>query len=275
MKRFTLAIAALGLLSGAALAQGPGGFGGPPQGGFQGGPGGGRQGGGGRGMGMGMRQVSAASLSLRTLLTYLSLSDAQAVKIALIKEDNQQTQRPGGPGGFGGPGGPGGPGGFQGGPQGGGFSGGPPQGGEFPGGPPQQGDAQQGFGGRGPGGGRGMQGGRPGGMTQVDDTKVVNAIKAVLSDTQKTKLNQLVKAGQALAQSGIRPESLAKLKLTETQLAALSRGEAADSILSESQVSIADEFRMPQFGGGPGGPGGFPGGPPPEGGFGGPPPGSN
>ena len=117
--RFSLTLGAMLLLSGAALAQGPeGGFGGPPPGGFgggqQGGFGGGPQGGGfggGRGGqrgggpgGMMMnRPVTAASLSLRTMLTYLDLSDAQAIKIALAKEDAMESMR--GPMG-GGPGGP-------------------------------------------------------------------------------------------------------------------------------------------------------------------------
>ena len=114
--RFTLTLGAMLLLSGAALAQGPegpqGGFGqggpGGQGGGFPGGPGGGRGGfGGGPGGMMGNRAVTAASLSLRTLLTYLDLTDAQAVKIALAKEDAMESMR--GPGGFGGQrGGPGG-----------------------------------------------------------------------------------------------------------------------------------------------------------------------
>lgn len=108
--RFSLTLGAMLLLSGAALAQGPeGGFGGPPPGGFgggqQGGFGGGRGGqrGGGPGGMMINRPVTAASLSLRTMLTYLDLSDAQAVKIALAKEDAMEAMR--GPMG-GGPGGP-------------------------------------------------------------------------------------------------------------------------------------------------------------------------
>ena len=96
--RFSLTLGAMLLLSGAALAQGPeGGFGGPPPGGF----GGGQRGGGPGGMMMN-RTVTAASLSLRTMLTYLDLSDAQAVKIALAKEDAMESMRGpmgGGPGG--------------------------------------------------------------------------------------------------------------------------------------------------------------------------------
>jgi hypothetical protein len=41
------------------------------------------------------RAVSAATLSLRTLLGALALTDAQAVKIALAKEDALEGQRPG------------------------------------------------------------------------------------------------------------------------------------------------------------------------------------
>ena len=116
MNRLALTVLAL-MVGGAALAQPPqGGFGGPGgqggqgggrggfgggQGGFPGGGGfGGGQGGPGGMMGMmggmmGMnREVSAVSIPLRVMALYLNLTDAQAGKIALIREDMQDAARP-------------------------------------------------------------------------------------------------------------------------------------------------------------------------------------
>jgi Spy/CpxP family protein refolding chaperone len=102
MKRCLISAVVL-LLSSVAMAQPPdfGGPGGPPpgQGGFggQGGPGRGqgRPGQGGFGGQMGMpRVVSAASVSLRALVAYLTLSDGQIGKIALIREDMMEAMRP-------------------------------------------------------------------------------------------------------------------------------------------------------------------------------------
>ena len=102
MNRLALTIVAL-MVGGAALAQPPqGGFGGQGgpggQGGF-GGQGGGRGGGFPGGMtggpsGMMNREVSAANIGLRILASYLNLNEAQVGKIALIREEAQDTMRP-------------------------------------------------------------------------------------------------------------------------------------------------------------------------------------
>ena len=214
---------------------GPGGFGG---GGFQGGPGGFQ---GGR-MGM-LRTVSAASLPLRVMVSYLGLTDAQTGKIALVREDMQDAMRP--------------------------------QMGQRPGQPQGQprGDSQgqQPQGRQGNQRSQGNQGnqGNPQAMQaamQVAEKKATTEINAVLSDDQKTKLATLVKAIKALQDGGIRPDAALKLKLTEEQLAKLAGGTAVEEVLTTEQQNIAENYRMPAggFGGGPGGPGG-------PGGFGGPP----
>lgn len=206
MNRYALT-AALLLTGGAAMAQGPEGFGGPPPGAF-GGPGGRRE--------RAPRAVTAASIPLRTLASYLSLTDAQTGKIALIREEAQEALRPA---------------------------------------MPRQREA-----------GSGADSGR-----QAAETKASREIKAVLNESQRTRLTALMKAIQTLQSAGVRPDAVTKLQLTDEQLAGLAAGRGVDEVLNERQIEIAQSYRVPPFGG----PGGFPGGPPPEGfgGPGGPPPG--
>jgi P pilus assembly/Cpx signaling pathway, periplasmic inhibitor/zinc-resistance associated protein len=240
-------------VSGAALAQGPGGPPPFPPGGGPGGPGFGPGGPGGR-MG-GPRAVTVATMPLEVLETYLGLSSDQANRIEKIVEKmRSQMPRPPQPGGPGGPGG---------------------QGGERPQ-PPSREE---------------MEAQRT--KMQVAEKAASKEIEAVLTAGQKAKLPPLMKAFGALRTERISPNGIAQMKLTEAQLAKLAalgerpeRGKVA-SILTAEQKEIADLNRQ-QFGpGGPGGPGfgpggpggrggrgggGFPGGPPPPGGEGFPPP---
>jgi hypothetical protein len=216
-----------------------GGFGGPGQGGFRGGPGG--------MMGMGARTVSAATIPLRVLATYLNLSDAQAGKIALAREEMQDAMRPTPPQRRNGNGGNGG---NSGGAPNAYNPGGPGGGGQ----PPQFEEMQARF--------------------QAAEKKTSNAIKAALSEDQQAKLSLLVKALQQLQNEGIRPDAALKLLLTGDQVSKLAGGRKAESVLTPEQMEVADAYRMPQgpggFGG-PGGGGGFQGGPGGGGrGFGGP-----
>lgn len=204
MKRFALTAAAL-LVTSVAMAQGNGGFGGQ-QGGF---PGGGQRGGfpGGPGgpMGMPNREVNAISVPLRALTGYLSLSESQVAKIALLREDAMEAMRPQ---------------------------------------PGQQ-----------------RQRNSNTSSSNTAERKVISEITALLSDSQRSRLNTLVKALKGLQEEGIRPDALTKLQLTDDQLAKLAAGRALESFLTSEQQKIAQSYQMPQ-----GGPGGFPGGP------GGPPP---
>lgn len=215
MKRFALTAAAL-LLTSVAMAQGPGGFGGQQggfpgggqRGGFPGGPGGqgGFPGGPGGPMGMPNREVSAVSVPLRALTSYLSLSESQTAKIALLREDAMEAMRP------------------------------------------QPGQQRQ-------------RNANPSNNSAAE-RKVVSEITALLSESQRSRLNTLIKALKSLQEEGIRPDALTKLQLTDDQLAKLAAGRAVESVLTSEQQKIAQSYQMPQ-----GGPGGFPGGP------GGPPPG--
>jgi hypothetical protein len=214
---------------------------GPPPGGgqgFRGGPPGGPQGmRGGPGMMMGGPRI----LMRPDVQKELKITDDQRQKLADLMPPGPGAfeGRPGGPpGGFGGgPGGP--PGGFGGGPGGpppGGFGGGqggpggPPPGGQGgPGGPPPPGGqggfgggagGQGGFGG-GPGGQGGFGGGQggpggfggpgPGQMRQME-----KKIKAILSESQYTRYQQLSLQQQG-AMAIMRPDISQKLGITDDQ----------------------------------------------------------
>ena len=183
--------------------------------------------------GMMNREVSAANIGLRILASYLNLNEAQVGKIALIREEAQDTMRP-----------------QMRRPQRGSNA-------EGEGGPPDfQAMMQE------------MQA-----SMQKAERKATTDTTALLSEAQSSRLKLLVKALKGLQDSGIRPEAALKLQLTEEQLTKLAQGRKPESVLSTEQQTIAQSFQAPMgrggFGG-PGGPGGggFPGGPPP-GGFGG------
>lgn len=237
MKRFVLTAVAL-LVGSVAMAQGqggppqggPGGFGGQGGGFGPGGPGGGFPGGpGGPGGMMGMpREISAASIPLRALSLYLNLSDTQTAKIALIREDMQEAMRPQ----------------MQ---------------------QPQRRQAQ-----RDPNADpsqpqQARRGNNNNPSFQVAERKATTETTALLSESQRSRLNVLVKALKGLQEAGIRPDAASKLQLSDDQLSKLASGRALENVLSTEQQQVAQSYQMPQ--GGPGGPGGFPGGP------GGPPPG--
>lgn len=255
MNRLALTFVAL-MVGGAALAQPPqGGFGGQggpgeqggfggrggrggfggPGGGFGGGfPGGGGFGGPGGMMGgmMGMnRELSATNLPLRIMALYLSLSDAQSGKIALIREEMQDAMRP-----------------------------------QMPQRRPQQdpnGDPNA------QGGGRpDMQAMMQEMQTAIAkaERKATTDTDAALSDAQRTRLKLLIKALKGLQDSGIRPEASLKLMLSADQLTKLAQGSKPESVFSTEQQTIAKDYTMPQGRGGFGGPGGQGG---PGGGFGG------
>lgn len=220
MKRFALTAAAL-LLTSVAMAQGPGGFGGQQggfpgggqrsgfpggqQGGFPGGPGGPGGGFPGGPMGMPNREISASSLPLRVMATYLSLTDTQLGKIALLREDAMEAMRP------------------------------------------QPGQQRQ-------------RNTNPSNNSAAE-RKATSEITALLNESQRSRLNLLVKALKGLQEDGVRPDAAVKLQLTDDQLSKLAAGRASESVLTSEQQKIAQSYQMPQ--GGPGGPGG----PPP--GFGG------
>jgi LTXXQ motif family protein len=251
MNRLALTIVAL-MVGGAALAQPPqGGFGGQGgpggqgggrggfgggQGGFGGGPGGfgGGQGGPGGMMGgmMGMnREVSAASIPLRVMAMYLNLSDAQAGKIALIREDMQDAMRPQMP---------------------------PRRPQQDPNGDPNaQGGQRPDF--------QAMMQEMQANVAKAE-RKATTDTNGVLSEPQRTRLSLLIKALKGLQESGIRPEAAAKLELNDDQLTKLSQGRKPESVLTPEQQTTAQSYMAPMRGGfgGPGGQGG------PGGGFGGP-----
>jgi LTXXQ motif family protein len=265
MNRLALTFVAL-MVGGAALAQPPqGGFGGQGgpggqgggrggRGGGQGGPGGGGFGGqggfgggpggmmGGPGGMMGMmgmnREVSAATIPLRVMATYLNLTDAQAGKIALIREDMQDASRP-----------------------------------QMPKRPAQDPNADPAAGGR-PDFQAMMQ--EMQANVQKAERKATTDTSAVLTDPQRTMLSTLIKALKVMQDAGIRPEAATKLQLADDQLRQLAQGRTPDKVLSADQQAIAQSYMMPMMGrggpGGPGGPGGGfggPGGPGGQGGFGG------
>lgn len=238
LKRFSLMAATL-LIGSTAFAQ-------PPQGGFQGGgPGQGRGGFGGPGgpgggfggpgfMGGMNRTVSAATIPLRVMSLYLGLTDAQKGKIAEAREEMQDSMRP------------------QMSRRNANSNDGPPR---FD---PEQMEAQR----------------------QSAEKKGTKEITQILSDAQRSKLNLLVKALAALQAAGIRSEAALKLNLTDDQLSRLAAMNAnaastrAETVLTDDQKDIAEDYKMPM--GPPGGRGGFaggggPGGPGGPGGFGGPP----
>lgn len=232
MNRLTLTFVAL-MVGGAALAQDPqGGFGG--QGGGRGGRGGGGQGGfGGQGGGfggmmggmMGMsRELSAVTIPLRVMALYLSLTDSQAGKIALIREDMQDAARPQMPSRRSQP---------------------------DPNADPSAAPNAQ-------GGRPDFQA-----MMQEMQTNVAKAERkattdnnAVLTEPQRTRLSLLLKALKALQDAGVRPEAATKLLLSEEQLTNLSRGRTLDKVLSAEQQTIAQSYMSPMGRGGQGGPGG-------------------
>ncbi len=241
MNRLALTFVAL-MVGGSALAQPPqggeqGGFGG--QGGGRGGRGGGGFGGGqggsgGGGFGGGMmggmmgmsREISAVSIPLRVMVLYLSLTDAQAGKIALIREDMQDAARPQMP--------------TRRAPQ-------------DPNADPSAAPAPS------------AQGGRPDmqAMMQEMQTNVAKAERkavadtnAVLSEPQRVRLSLLIKALKGLQDEGVRPEAATKLMLNEDQLTNLARGRKMESVLSAEQKTIAQSYMSPMGRGGQGGPGG-------------------
>ena len=249
MNRFALTFVAL-MVGGAALAQPPqGGFGG--QGGGRGGRGGGQFGGGGfpggpgggggqggfggpGGMMGGMnRETSATNISLRIMVLYLSLTDAQAGKIALVREEMQEGMRP-----------------------------------QMQQRRPQQQDPNADPNAQ--GGGRpdmqAMMQEMQANMAKAE-RKGTTDTDTVLSDAQRTRLKLLIKALKGLQDAGIRPEASLKLMLNADQLTKLAQGSKPESVFSTEQQAIAKDYTMPTGRGGPGGPGGSPGGP--GGGFGG------
>ena len=121
---------------------------------------------------------------------------------------------------------------------------------------------------------------------EAAEKKAQKAIDAELTDTQKKKLPELLKALTALQRDGLVPEVSLKLKLTDaqiTKLAALGKDATTrkiERILTDEQSEYAEAHRRqgPPRGGQQGPPppggqgfGGRPGqGGPPPGGFGGP-----
>ncbi|MCX6368915.1 MAG: hypothetical protein NTX57_19715 [Armatimonadetes bacterium] len=267
MNRLALTFVAL-MVGGAALAQPPqggeqgGGFGGRGggrggRGGGQGGPGGGFGGQGGGfpggggfggmmggmmgGMGgpggmmgmMGMnREISAANVALRIMALYLSLTDAQSGKIALIREESQDAMRPQMP----------------------------------PRRPQQDPNADPNAAQNAQGGGRpdmqAMMQEMQAAMQEMQaniakaERKATTDTDAVLSEAQRTRLKLLIKALKGLQEAGIRPEATLKLMLNEDQLTKLAQGRKPESVLSTEQQTIAKGYTMPMGRGGQGGPGG-------------------
>ncbi|WP_309722710.1 hypothetical protein [Armatimonas sp.] len=272
MNRLALTFVAL-MVGGAALAQPPQGQGGEQgggrggrgggRGGFgggQGGPGGGFGGGGVGGPGgiMGMmggmggpggmmggmnREISAANISLRIMALYLSLTDAQSGKIALLREESQDAMRP-----------------------------------QMPQRRPQASEGADPSAAPNAQGGRpdmqAMMQEMQAAMQEMQanmakaERKAAADTDAVLSEAQRTRLKLLIKALKGLQEAGIRPEATLKLMLNEDQLTKLAQGRKPESVLSTEQQTIAKGFMMPTGRGGFGGPGGGVGGPG-GGGFGG------
>lgn len=210
---------------------GGGGFGGlgGAQGGFGGAGGFGGQGGFGGMIGgmMGMsRDITAVTIPLRAMALYLSLTDNQTGKIALIREEMQEAARPQMPQRRGAP--------------------------QDPNADPNAAATP-------------TQGGRPDiqAMMQEMQTNVAKAERkavtdtnAVLSEPQRTRLALLIKALKSLQDEGVRPEASIKLLLNEDQLTALSRGRKMDIVLTPEQKTIAQGYLSPMGRGGFGGPGG-------------------
>lgn len=135
----------------------------------------------------------------------------------------------------------------------------------------------------GPGGGRGFQGGPGGGQRRPDGPPnglvPASALGTYLglTDTQKAKLEALVKTMDALSRENFTIPAFAELKLEDEQIRRIAAGAAVSSVLSATQKKVLIERKRPAFSGpggpgGPDGPGGF-GGPEGQGGPGGPPPG--
>ncbi|WP_395094466.1 Spy/CpxP family protein refolding chaperone [Armatimonas sp.] len=255
MNRLVLTFVAL-MVGGAALAQPPqggeqggqggqGGFGGQGGGrggrgggfgGGQGGPGGGGGFGGGGSFGGGMmggmmgmsREISAVSIPLRVMALYLSLTDAQAGKIALIREDMQDAARPQMP---------------------------QRRAPQDPNADPSAAPSAQ-------GGRPDMQAMMQEMQTNVAkaERKAVTDTNAVLSEPQRVRLSLLIKALKGLQDEGVRPEAATKLMLNEDQLTNLARGRKMESVLSAAQKTIAQSYMSPMGRGGQGGPGGQGGG---------------
>ncbi|WP_395145053.1 Spy/CpxP family protein refolding chaperone [Armatimonas sp.] len=235
MNRLALTFVAL-MVGGAALAQPPqggeqGGFGGQGAGrGGRGGGFGGGQGGfpGGGGFGGGMmgmsREISAVNIPLRVMALYLSLTDGQAGKIALIREDMQDAARPQMP---------------------------PRRASQDPNVDPSVAPSAQ-------GGRPDMQA-----MMQEMQTNVAKAERkatadtnALLSEPQRVRLSLLIKALKGLQDAGVRPEAAVKLLLNEDQLTKLAQGRKPESVLSTEQQTIAQGYMSPMGRGGRGGRGG-------------------
>ena len=210
---------------------GQGGFGGPGGpgggGGFPGGGFGGQGGFGGPGGMMGgmSRDISATNVALRIMALYLSLTDAQTGKIALVREEMQDGMRP-----------------------------------QMPQRRPQQdpnadpsgiGGAQPDF--------QAMMQDMQANMAKAE-RKAATDTDAVLSEPQRARLKLLIKALKGLQDASIRPEATLKLLLNEDQLTKLAQGRKPESVLSTEQQTIAKSYMMPTGRGGPGGGFGGPGG---------------
>jgi hypothetical protein len=88
------------------------------------------------------------------------------------------------------------------------------------------------------------------------ERKATTDTDAVLSEAQRTRLKLLIKALKGLHEAGIRPEATLKLMLNEDQLTKLAQGRKPESVLSTEQQTIAKGYTMPMGRGGQGGPGG-------------------